>query len=343
MSSWRLDVLQRLEEARLVSEIQKSSPYLRLDFSSLARNPVELKAALGTMAAALGVKKVLRRSQGQWESFLDALIAENKDTPYHNWWHACDVTQFLFVMLHYSKLEKVLCPVRLTALFLAAVCQDVSHDGRSNAFHISEQSVHAVQYMNQSPLEQHHANTAQRIMKETSLLAGLETTEQEQVLQLVHSAIIRTDMTMHGTILAELEAMGRHPVILPITDSTAELLITVLLKAAELSFVARPTSVAELWNARVYAEFYAEGDADKAAGRVTVPLYDRELNSIPHSSCNFVANCALPLLQPLFTLLKGLEEQGAGIDASFLEEVVQHAKRNLQRLQAEVVASTNGP
>ena len=69
--------------------------------------------------------------------------------------------------------------------------------------------------------------------------AGLETTEQEQacvinvpswsfwlphhlplwfpspavhqlpseVLQLVHSAIIRTDMTMHGTILAELEAM----------------------------------------------------------------------------------------------------------------------------------------
>ena len=113
MSSWRLDVLQRLEEARLVSEIQKSSPYLRLDFSSLARNPVELKAALGTMAAALGnmtrptrvsFESVLRREksasplsgwshfmhrlvcltlkwEGQWESFLDALIAENKVTP----------------------------------------------------------------------------------------------------------------------------------------------------------------------------------------------------------------------------------------------------------------------
>ena len=58
---------------------------------------------------------------------------------------------------------------------------------------------------------------------------------------------------------------------------------------------ARPPDVSDQWVDLVYAEFYAEGDADKAAGRPVNPLHDRVSNSIPESQVGFIGYACGPL------------------------------------------------
>lgn len=57
---------------------------------------------------------------------------------------------------------------------------------------------------------------------------------------------------------------------------------------------------------QVYDEFYAEGDADKAAGRPVNPLHDRATNNIPESQVGFIGYACGPLFTgepPLLSLL----------------------------------------
>ena len=52
------------------------------------------------------------------------------------------------------------------------------------------------------------------------------------------------------------------------------LLLGVLLKAADISNPSRPREIANKWNRLCYDEFFAEGAANRSAGREVLPLHD---------------------------------------------------------------------
>ena len=75
-------------------------------------------------------------------SFLANIAKEyNSDIPYHNFTHAVDAAQFLFLQLEVGGAAQFLNYQDIFALLIAALAHDVGHNGRNNQFHIGQRCV----------------------------------------------------------------------------------------------------------------------------------------------------------------------------------------------------------
>jgi hypothetical protein len=83
------------------------------------------------------------------------------------------------------------------------------------------------------------------------------------------------------------------------TGEERALMLAAILHAADISNPARPPEVAARWADRVLAEFFAQGDAERAAGAPISPLCDRATTSRPGSQVNFIEFVAAPLYAAL--------------------------------------------
>jgi hypothetical protein len=298
---------------------KSDAPSAVLDYDSLSRSPDELKAMVIDMAGRIGVCALLERSRDDLLAYLDDVAANMRRNPYHNFAHICDVTQFVCFVLVRCGLASAMRPAHAVGLFLAAVCHDLDHPGKSNNYQIAEQTELAVRYGNQSPLENHHLSITSKIMEKHGLLHHCGADVRDEVLSVVQNCILATDMAKHGSIMkryseiAAADSVGRFvedpEIMIPV--------MTIILKCADISNQARPFAIATKWNQRVYQEFYMEGDADKTAGRGTNPLFDREVNNIPKSTVGFINFVVLPLFGALrkFLLLAQAEYPAMGTSA----------------------------
>ena len=107
-------------------------------------------------------------------------------------------------------------------------------------------------------------------------------------LGLVRRCILDTDMDSHDAVLADLKAFGLQDSAghLGSADGAVahvrepeQLLLSSMLKAADISNVARPMSTSRAWAQRLSTEFRFEGDAERALGLRVTPMNDRHLRS----------------------------------------------------------------
>jgi class 3 adenylate cyclase len=122
------------------------------------------------------------------------------DNAYHNFIHAVDVTQAMFVMLTTMKQRKRLRPIDVFAIMVASLCHDCDHPGLTNAYLIATKSSLAEQCNHTSVLEQHHCEMAFELIlsKKPNLLSSLSRSDRTQFKASVKSAILATDMAKHG-------------------------------------------------------------------------------------------------------------------------------------------------
>jgi hypothetical protein len=265
-----------------------------LDYDTLEKEDDELETNLVTMASNLGVDQLLGKTQDDMRAYFAALRRQMNDHPFHNWKHVCDVTQMVYTLLRESGIASLLSPLQLVAVFLAAPAHDLDHRGRSNAIELAEGTDIAVKYPG-APLETHHATLALETTASTGLMSELGEESSTVVNECIRRCIMATDMGHHKDIMEEFQASESE--LLGASHTAADffsngekgmLLLGMLLKASDISNPARPIEVADKWNALVYEEFYAEGDADAAAGRAVNPLHDRANNNIAKSTVGFI-------------------------------------------------------
>jgi hypothetical protein len=101
-----------------------------------------------------------------------------------------------------------------------------------------------------------------------------------------------------GAALAYAAAAAPLPCVFATGEERA-LMLAALLHAADISNPARPPEVAARWADRVLAEFFAQGDAERAAGAPISPLCDRATTSRPGSQVNFIEFVVAPLFAAL--------------------------------------------
>jgi hypothetical protein len=96
------------------------------------------------------------------------------DNPFHNLHHATYVTQFAFMLIHATGVDKWLSPQQLFGVILSALVHDVDHPGNTNTFEINSLSYLSLLYNDQSVLENHHCSTAFLLMRRphTNLFYG---------------------------------------------------------------------------------------------------------------------------------------------------------------------------
>lgn len=78
--------------------------------------------------------------------------------------------------------------------------------------------------------------------------------------------------------------------------------MSLLLHAADVSNPAKPLYIQEKWAASVLAEFFAQGDLEKALGLPVSPGFDRSVTSLAASQMNFAEYVVLPLLGAIVSI-----------------------------------------
>jgi hypothetical protein len=248
-----------------------------------------------TYAAVLMLEHVLknpeleafRLSRPQLMTFMLATrrqYGHEKNVFYHNWRHAVDVTQSLYCFLcdvhlcppqggrpiskkEMNALERLFTPLDALILLVSAIGHDVGHPGVNNAFLVASNHHLAQMYNDRSVLENYHgAAYSQLLRRYWSSLSQVPHFRTTMI-----SVILATDMQRHFEYMGQLSDLKRK-----VSEANAELstwndkdkdhakevAMALLIKAADISNVARPFDISAQWALVLMNEFANQGQME---------------------------------------------------------------------------------
>ncbi|EJS41542.1 pde2p [Saccharomyces arboricola H-6] len=159
---------------------------------------------------------------------------------FHNFRHAIDVMQATWQLCTHLLKDN---PVQTLLLCMAAIGHDVGHPGTNNQLLCNCESEVAQSFKNVSILENFHRELFQQLLSEhwPQLLAI-----SKKQFDFISEAILATDMALHS----QYEDRLLHEK--PMKQIT---LISLIIKAADISNVTRPLSISALWAYLITLEF----------------------------------------------------------------------------------------
>jgi hypothetical protein len=257
--------------------------------------------------------------------------------PFHHFRHAAGVTHAAWRFLAASpRLRARLRDRDALALLLAALCHDVGHAGRTNAFHVNSGSRLARTYNDASCNENLHATLACDLLDASGVLAGLTPPEAREFRAALIGAILATDMARHTELLArtttwvaaQAAAAGagagaaaslRRSVEMRRSDDSRAAdcpLVPFLLHCADLHTpllpLARSRDVADA----LAREFAGQAAAERAAGLPVTVMEAHTPHAQAKAECGFLDYVIRPVYATLVSLEPELRECLARVDAS---------------------------
>jgi hypothetical protein len=240
--------------------------------------------------------------------------------PYHNWYHAVDVTHAVFRMLNLCCAGRYLSDNERFALVASAVCHDLGHPGQNNPFLIETSHESAMRYNDRSPLENMHCARLFEITSQpkSAIFWKLDRQSYREVRQVIVEAILHTDNIHHFTMIKELQVLyevnsdafdialqmyqqdlGDFPP-LEICELLSEaekrkVIRNLILHVCDISNPLKPFKICKAWALNIMAEFFLQGDQEKDLGLAVQPLNDRDKVNMPYSQLGFIEFFAAPL------------------------------------------------
>eukprot|EP00927_Polykrikos_kofoidii_P033705 TRINITY_DN28525_c0_g1_i1.p1 TRINITY_DN28525_c0_g1~~TRINITY_DN28525_c0_g1_i1.p1 ORF type:complete len:1190 (+),score=141.67 TRINITY_DN28525_c0_g1_i1:167-3736(+) len=260
--------------------------------------------------------------------FLEAAEAGYTKAPYHNWFHAVDVTHFVLQLFQRCSVEAYFSSVDRFGLLTAAICHDIGHQGVNNAFLTETEHELALLYNDKSPLEMMHAAKLFEIVSvpKCSIFAWLAPRKQfKEIRKVIVDSILHTDNAQHFVMIKEVEMLYEvHSDILQGIDVSHEdvasfpsppvaevfrtsdirhQLTSLWLHLADLSNAMKPFRISRIWAWNVLDEFFSQGDQEKTLGVPVQALNDREKVNPPFSQVGFIEFLVSPLLAAVVRVL----------------------------------------
>jgi hypothetical protein len=196
--------------------------------------------------------------------FLTIVKKKYKQNPYHNFYHAIDVTISLsyFMMLtqlDFNIYDKV-------GLIVGMLCHDVGHFGKTNAYVRSTDEEFVLKYGNSSPLERYHLALTKSIIEESGLLDNLETHHRRNVHDVIDCVILHTNpegtKRFLNTIDHTIDYTIDHAITNIVDDIDAMLLLSrknmiyaLLAKCADVTSTIKSFDVHKQWAHFIGLEF----------------------------------------------------------------------------------------
>ncbi|XP_026225868.1 dual 3',5'-cyclic-AMP and -GMP phosphodiesterase 11A [Anabas testudineus] len=239
---------------------------------------------------------------------------------YHNWRHAFNVSQCMFVMITTASFQDVLSEAEILALMVGCLCHDLDHRGTNNAFQAKTGSALALLYGTSATLEHHHFNHAVMILQSEghNIFANLCSKEYSNMMQLLKQAILSTDLTLHferRTKFFECVLSGDFSWK---DEGHREVLRSMLMTACDLGAVTRPWKISKQVAELVTSEFFEQGDRERSELKLTpAPIFDRNRkDELPALQLEWIDGICKPLYQALLKLNRKLQPMVDGIDAN---------------------------
>ncbi|CAG9465953.1 unnamed protein product [Pedinophyceae sp. YPF-701] len=267
------------------------------------------------------------------EAFVRAVADTYADHPYHNWWHAVDVTHNVFVILQQCAAIKGGIPaVEKFALMIAAIAHDAGHKGVNNAFLTKTDDPLSIFYNDQSIQEHLSASIVFQLNKEpaTAVFGKLTRAQFMRAKKVVVHAILMTDMAQHFSltskvaVLAEVvssdcahekpsnasclgEASCFAKKLIADVD-TRDTTLAAVLHAADILHACKPWDLEMDWGMRALEELFAQGDRETDMGLPVDPIMRRDGQGPEESQMGFMDFVLAPFTKALADLLPELRE-----------------------------------
>ncbi|XP_034731046.1 dual 3',5'-cyclic-AMP and -GMP phosphodiesterase 11A [Etheostoma cragini] len=239
---------------------------------------------------------------------------------YHNWRHAFNVSQCMFVMITTAKFQDVLSEAEILALMVGCLCHDLDHRGTNNAFQAKTGSALALLYGTSATLEHHHFNHAVMILQSEghNIFANLCSKEYSNMMQLLKQAILSTDLTLHferRTKFFECVLSGEFSWT---DEGHREVLRSMLMTGCDLGAVTRPWKISKQVAELVTSEFFEQGDRERSELKLTpAAIFDRNRkDELPALQLEWIDGICKPLYQAMLKLNRKLQPMVDGIDAN---------------------------
>jgi len=222
---------------------------------------------------------------------------------YHNWRHAFNVTQTMFLMLkenqdfknNFSDEEKF-------AMIIACLCHDLDHRGLNNIFQVKSSSPLAQLY-GTSVMEHHHFDHCIMILHSSGneILNALSPDEYNIILKVLEHSILSTDLALYLKKRNDYFNAVEEKSFTWNENSHRTLLRSMMMTACDLSAICKPWPVQERVANLVAEEFFQQGDLEqRTLNQTPIEMMDRtKKHKFPSMQVGYIDFICMPIYQHL--------------------------------------------
>lgn len=158
-------------------------------------------------------------------------------------------------------------------------------------------------YNDSSVLENHHLAVGFKLLQgeNCDIFQNLSAKQRLTLRRMVIDMVLATDMSKHMNLLADLKTMVETKKVTSLgvlmLDHYSDRIqvLQSLVHCADLSNPTKPLELYRQWTARIMAEFFQQGDRERAAGLDVSPMCDKHSASVEKSQVGFIDYIAHPL------------------------------------------------
>ena len=264
-----------------------------------------------------------------FDSFLNTLSGKyiNSNT-YHHFKHAVDVCHTCYRLMMTAELNTVatggsgaMTSLEMMSLLIAALGHDVGHPAVNNGFLVKSKHALAFQHNDKSPLENMHCVVLYETLSkpENNIFVGLSDSQWRDARKVILFSILGTDMAHHFEQVKKTALFndlnnesianyyrGDAATIECITGNGKTefenrlFVIELVLHCSDISNPFKPFDVCAKWADLVMAEFFSQGDQERALGFDISPGFDRNTTNIYNMQLGFIEFIVAPLISGEF-------------------------------------------
>lgn len=247
--------------------------------------------------------------------------------PYHNVRHAVDVMHAVWRWGEIMPWGQVYERQEQFALLVAALSHDIGHFALTNNFLVDMRHELALRYNDTSPLENMHCSQLFAILAEarTNVLDFLVAEDYKRIRKFMIDTILQTDPIHHFQMIKDLqnlfaensqafasqqrgELSSGAVEVLTKNQANKNLVGRLLLHGADLSNPSKPWKITYEWAKLVVAEFFAQGDLEKALGLPVGMLNDRHKVKLASSQLGFIQFMVSPFVASFIKIFPNWRE-----------------------------------
>ncbi|CAG5127119.1 unnamed protein product [Candidula unifasciata] len=217
-----------------------------------------------------------------------------RKVPYHNWSHGFAVANTMFTIIETSQHQ--LNSLECLTLFVACLCHDLDHRGKTNQYMIQSSSPLAAVYTT-STLEHHHFNQTVTILQNEghNIFKYLTSEQYKTVLGDMRRYILATDITAFFENRIAMEKILSTGHFSWDTIHHRNVLVALLMTACDLCSVFKPWHIHRQLVYDIMDEFWLQGDEEIMSGLVPTDLMDRRKKAaLPKLQVDFTKSICLP-------------------------------------------------
>ncbi|ESP05492.1 hypothetical protein LOTGIDRAFT_228057 [Lottia gigantea] len=201
-----------------------------------------------------------------------------RHVPYHNWVHAFSVAHSMFTVIKCSNHQ--FTSNECLALFVACLCHDLDHRGKTNAFMVKSASPLAAIYST-STMEHHHFNQTVAILQHEghNIFKHLSSEEYKQLLGDIKHCILATDLALFFGNKARLKEIADKDEFSWAIPEHRRLLMAISMTGCDLCAMHKPWDIQLNLVSVIMEEFWQQGDEEKSQGLTPIPMMDRDKQS----------------------------------------------------------------